>query len=82
MSHVNPRLADTIRKVVAYGVAGVGTVLLMRVLFRWANGKGSLIDGELLIVLVLGALMTVWVRAARAVRSRRPRAGPKDQDSK
>lgn len=67
---VNPRLADWIRKIVAYSVAGVGTWLLLRVLFRLANGKAYLADPELWIVLVLGAGMTAWVMAAKPVRRR------------
>ncbi len=68
MSDVSPRMADTIRKLVAYSVAGFGTVLLMRVLFRWANGRGALFDPELFIVVALAALMIWWVRAAKPVR--------------
>ena len=71
---VSPRTADTIRKLTAYTIAGVGTWLLLRVLFRLANAEGSLADPELWIVLVLAALMTAWVRAAKPVR--KPASNP------
>ena len=67
---VSPRAADWIRKACAYLIAGVGTVFLLRVMFRLANGKQRLLDPELFLVVALAVLMTVWVLAAKPVRRR------------
>jgi hypothetical protein len=65
---VTPRTADAIRKVLAYGLATVLTVLLFRVLSRTANGRQTLGDLELWATVALAALGFLWVRAARRVR--------------
>jgi hypothetical protein len=69
---VTPRTADAIRKVLAYGLATVLTLLLFRVLSRVANGRQTLGDVELWATLVLAALGFAWVRAARRVRRAAP----------
>jgi hypothetical protein len=71
VSDLHPVAADRIRKVVAVLIAVVGTWLLLRVLYRLANGSQRWLDPELAIVLVLGAAATLWVRAARHVREPR-----------
>ena len=68
MTPPDARAADRIRKGVAYVAAGVGTVWLLRVLFRVAHGRFALGDGELWAFLLLLAVMVLWVRAARPVR--------------
>lgn len=60
------------------------TVLLFRVMFRAANGRARLLDGELLTALALAALGLLWVKAARRVRPPgeaspdAPQPGPRD----
>jgi hypothetical protein len=76
---VTPRTADAIRKVLAYALATVLTVLLFRVLSRLANGRQALLDPELLATLVLAALGTWWVSAARRVRRERPAGEAPDE---
>jgi hypothetical protein len=75
MSPLSPRTADTIRKVVAYLAAGIGTIWLLRVLFRAAHGKLAWDDAELWAFLALLAVMVAWVRAARPVARRASGAG-------
>ena len=70
MTSVSPRAADTVRKVVAYVAAGIGTVWLLRVLFRVAHGRFAFGDPELWAFLVLFAVMVAWVRAARPTTKR------------
>jgi hypothetical protein len=53
------------------------TVLLFRVMFRLADGRGSWADAELWVALALAALGIVWVKAARRVRG--PVAGDEQE---
>ncbi len=68
MLSLSPRLADTVRKACAGGLAIAVTVLLFRVMFRAANGRASLADAELWVALGLAAAGVAWVKAARRVR--------------
>jgi hypothetical protein len=62
------RTADLVRKGTA-AVLSVGlTVLLFRVMFRAASGRGSWSDPELWIALALAAAGIAWVKAARRVQ--------------
>lgn len=67
MHSLSPRLADTVRKACAGGLAIAVTVLLFRVMFRAANGKARLNDWELWTALLLAGLGITWVKAARRV---------------
>ncbi len=75
---MTPLLADRIRKVLAYALAVVLTLLLLRVLSRAANGTEVLLDWELWVTLLLAVLAFLWVAAARRVRATRrpPGSGP------
>ncbi len=68
---MSPRAADLIRKLVAGIVSVLITVLLFRVMFRAAHGRGSLADAEMWVALVLLALGILWVKAARRVQRER-----------
>ena len=68
MSRPGARAADLVRKVAAALLAVAVTVLLFRVMFRVADGRGSGTDVELWTALGLAALGIVWVKAARRVR--------------
>ena len=68
---MSPRAADVTRKLVAGVVAVLITVLLFRVMFRAAHGRGSLADAEMWVGLVLLALGVLWVKAARRVQRER-----------
>jgi hypothetical protein len=68
---MSPRAADLIRKLVAGFVSVLITVLLFRVMFRAAHGRGSLADAEMWIALVLLTLGVVWVKAARRIQRER-----------
>lgn len=70
MTSVSPRAADRIRKAVAFVLAGLGTWLLMRVLFRLAKGEQTLGDWELWLFVLIGLVAVLWIRAARPVRRR------------
>ena len=72
MSGLGPVGADRVRKVAAIAISAGGTWLLLRVLYRLANGTQQWLDPELLGVLLLGAVATLWVRAARHVRPATP----------
>jgi hypothetical protein len=68
MTDVSPAVADVIRKGAALLLAGTGTVLLLRVLFRLAHGVQGIADPELWGLVVVGAVATLWVRKARPIR--------------
>jgi hypothetical protein len=70
---ISPVVADRIRKVAAGTLATAITVLLLRVLARVAEGRGTWADPELAAVVVMLTVGVLWVRAARRVRP--PRAG-------
>ena len=72
MSGLGPVGADRVRKVAAISISAGGTWLLLRVLYRLANGTQRWLDPELAGVLLLGAVATLWVRAARHVRPKPP----------
>ncbi len=81
MTTVSPRTADRIRKGVAYLAAGIGTIWLLRVLYRVAAGRFAWNDGELWAFLALFAAVALWVRAARpAPRANPPRDGDERSD--
>ncbi|MGE0191899.1 MAG: hypothetical protein AB7T63_07620 [Planctomycetota bacterium] len=68
MSGLSPRAADRVRKTIAYVAAGVGTLWLLRVLYRLAHGRLAWNDVELWSFLGLLTVMVLWVRAAKPVR--------------
>ena len=63
-------IADKVRKGFTFLIAGAGTWLLLRVLFRTAKGDGTFADPELWAFLVLAAVATVWIRATRRMPRR------------
>lgn len=65
---VSPRTADAVRKVVAYGLAGVATVSLLRVLHRLAHGRLAWSDADLWWFAGIGGVVVAWVVAAKPVR--------------
>jgi len=76
VSAVDPVWADRIRKVVAGGLALVGTVLLFRILARLAAGTERWPDPELGALAAIVVVVVWWVRAARRMprQAGRPRA--------
>jgi len=68
VSGLSPLAADRVRKGVAYVAAGVGTLWLLRVLYRLAHGRLAWNDVELWSFLGLFTVMALWVRAAKPVR--------------
>jgi hypothetical protein len=65
---MSPAAADLVRKVTAGALSILVTVLLFRVMFRAAQGRGSFADLELWAGLGLLVLGVAWVKAARRVR--------------
>lgn len=78
---ISPRAADTIRKVVGYTLAVVLTLLLFRVLGRTANGRQSAADPELVVLVLLGSVSILWVRAAKRIRRGAPPSDGPDGDA-
>jgi hypothetical protein len=65
---VSPRTAEAIRKVCAYGLATLISVLTFRVFGRLAGGLQTAGDPELWALLGLCGLAVLWVVAAKRVR--------------
>jgi hypothetical protein len=71
VSDAEARFADKARKAVTIMVSAAGTWLLLRVLFRLAQGRQELLDPELCGFVVLAAAAVVWIRAAKRVSRRK-----------
>jgi hypothetical protein len=69
---VDPVVADRVRKAASILLAGAGSFLLLRVLYRTATGTQRLWDPELLGFVVLATIAVLWVRAAKRVRRGTP----------
>lgn len=67
-------VADKIRKLATLLLSAAGTWLLLRVLYRTAEGTQRLLDPELLAFLSIAIVAVWWVRSTRRVR-RAPRHG-------
>ncbi len=63
-------IADRLRKGITFVVSGIGTWLLLRVLFRLAQGEQTLADPELWGFVLLAVIAALWVRATRRMPRR------------
>ena len=70
MSDQEAWVADKIRKAVTFLVSAAGTWLLLRVLYRLAQGEQTLGDPELWGFVVLAVVATLWIRATRRMPRR------------
>lgn len=63
-------VADKVRKLFTFLIAGGGTWLLLRVLYRTAEGRQELWDIELLGFLVLVVIAVIWIRSTQRMSRR------------